>query len=137
MKPLRKHPKPETYKNPDYLAWIRTIPCIVCGNTTGVTPHHESGLGIGLVGGGTAKKCSDLAAIPLCCFEKDKNCRDCHGRRESKGYTTFWLEYGKIYLDEMIVSVNELELIADGIAMREVLKLLMRYMEKRQEGRGE
>jgi hypothetical protein len=50
MKPTR-HPK--------YLAWIRTLPCLVCGRTSGVEAAHTGPHGI-------AQKSADTSAIPLC-----------------------------------------------------------------------
>lgn len=117
-----EHPKPKTYHNEKYLAFVREHPCLVCGKKA--VAHHESGLGIGLVGGGTSKKCSDLAAVPLCCRSIDEhNYNACHQRREDEGYATFWGNCGGI-----INNFNRLN--ADGIVMREIIKLHMEWIEK-------
>ena len=50
MKPVR---------NPEYLKWIRTLPCAVCRATRGVEAAHTGPHGLG-------QKSSDLSAIPLC-----------------------------------------------------------------------
>lgn len=50
MKPVR---------NPEYLKWIRTLPCAVCRVTRGVEAAHTGPHGLG-------QKSSDLSAIPLC-----------------------------------------------------------------------
>ena len=50
MKPVR---------NPEYLRWIRTLPCAVCRATRGVEAAHTGPHGLG-------QKSSDLSAIPLC-----------------------------------------------------------------------
>ena len=42
-----------------YLAWIRTLPCIVCGSTRGIEASHTGPHGLG-------QKSSDFSAIPLC-----------------------------------------------------------------------
>ena len=42
-----------------YLAWIRTLPCIVCGSTRGIEASHTGPHGLG-------QKSSDYSAIPLC-----------------------------------------------------------------------
>ncbi len=46
-------------RNPRYLAWIRTQPCVVCGARRGIEASHTGPRGIG-------QKSSDLSAIPLC-----------------------------------------------------------------------
>src|SRR5580765_6103810 len=50
MKPLR---------HPDYLRWIRTLPCSVCRTTRAVEAAHMGPHGL-------SQKSSDLCAIPLC-----------------------------------------------------------------------
>ena len=50
MKPPRSSP---------YLAWIRTLPCIVCGSTRGIEASHTGPHGLG-------QKSSDYSAVPLC-----------------------------------------------------------------------
>jgi len=50
MKPARSRP---------YLAWIRTLPCVVCGSTRGIEAAHTGPHGLG-------QKSSDYSAIPLC-----------------------------------------------------------------------
>ena len=50
MKPVR---------DPRYLAWIRTLPCAVCGSRRGIEASHTGPHGLG-------QKSSDLTAIPLC-----------------------------------------------------------------------
>ena len=46
-------------RNPQYLAWIRTLPCLVCGSRAGVEASHTGPHGLG-------QKSSDLSAVPLC-----------------------------------------------------------------------
>ena len=53
-----------------YLAWIRTLPCAVCGETRGIEASHTGPHGIG-------QKSSDYSAIPLC---------DKHHRTASDSY---------------------------------------------------
>ena len=50
MKPVR---------NPGYLRWIRSLPCVVCRTTRAVEAAHTGPHGLG-------QKSSDLSAIPLC-----------------------------------------------------------------------
>jgi hypothetical protein len=42
-----------------YLAWIRTLPCVVCGSTRGIEASHTGPHGL-------SQKSSDYSAIPLC-----------------------------------------------------------------------
>ena len=46
-------------RNRQYLAWIRTLPCVVCGSTCGIEASHTGPHGLG-------QKSSDYSAIPLC-----------------------------------------------------------------------
>ena len=46
-------------RSPKYLAWIRTLPCLVCGRAIGVEAAHTGPHGIG-------QKSADTSAIPLC-----------------------------------------------------------------------
>jgi hypothetical protein len=46
-------------RNPQYLQWIRTLPCSVCLTTRAVEAAHTGPHGI-------SQKSSDLSAIPLC-----------------------------------------------------------------------
>jgi hypothetical protein len=46
-------------RNRYYLAWIRTLPCVVCGLTLGIEASHTGPHGLG-------QKSSDYSAIPLC-----------------------------------------------------------------------
>ena len=50
MKPVR---------NPKYLAWIRTQPCLVCGSTRWIEAAHTGPHGLG-------QKSPDTSAVPLC-----------------------------------------------------------------------
>jgi len=50
MKPVR---------NPKYLAWIRTQPCLVCGATRWIEAAHTGPHGLG-------QKSPDTSAVPLC-----------------------------------------------------------------------
>jgi hypothetical protein len=46
-------------RNLKYLAWIRTLPCLVCERTTGIEAAHTGPHGM-------AQKSPDTSAIPLC-----------------------------------------------------------------------
>ncbi|MGA3028350.1 MAG: hypothetical protein ABSF98_26680 [Bryobacteraceae bacterium] len=46
-------------RNPQYLQWIRTLPCTVCATIRGVEAAHTGPRGL-------SQKSSDTSAIPLC-----------------------------------------------------------------------
>ena len=46
-------------RNPKYLAWIRTLPCVVCGSPRGIEAAHTGPHGM-------EQKAPDTSAIPLC-----------------------------------------------------------------------
>ena len=46
-------------RNWRYLAWVRTLPCLVCGARRGIEASHTGPHGLG-------QKSSDTSAIPLC-----------------------------------------------------------------------
>ncbi len=48
-------------RNRKYLAWIRTLPCIITGRMPTV-PHHQDKRHFKAMG----MKCSDMRAVPLC-----------------------------------------------------------------------
>jgi len=62
----RFRPRRGTDRSPDYLAWIRTLPCVVClrvsGGTIVIEAAHTNALGPR----GMSQKKSDFSAIPLC-----------------------------------------------------------------------
>jgi hypothetical protein len=49
----------KTTRNLQYLAWIRSQPCLICGSRWGVEASHTGPRGLG-------QKSSDFSAIPLC-----------------------------------------------------------------------
>ena len=61
-----KFPKPVTYKNKDYLAYIRKQPCAICGSPA--EPHHVRRE---RWGAGTGKKPHDYVTVPLCRYHHD------------------------------------------------------------------
>jgi hypothetical protein len=66
VRKMRFQPRRGPERCPDYLAWIRTLPCVVClrvsGGATVVEAAHTNALGPRGVG----QKTSDFSAIPLC-----------------------------------------------------------------------
>ena len=58
---IYKDPKPVKYRNKKYLAWIRSLPCLICGKQSDPchVRRHYWGAGEGLTP-------HDYCAIPLC-----------------------------------------------------------------------
>ena len=55
--------KPIKYRNPDYLTWIRSLPCLVCGcRHKSIACHVRREYW----GAGGSTKSHDYCAIPLC-----------------------------------------------------------------------
>jgi hypothetical protein len=48
-----------TPRDPAYLKWIRTQPCVLCGPRINIDAHHTES-------GGTGIKGSDYSCVPLC-----------------------------------------------------------------------
>ena len=65
--------KPTPHRDPRYLVWIRTLPCLCCQGWSGIRidPHHMDSSGIGTKG-------SDHLVIPLC--------RRCHVLVQTKDW---------------------------------------------------
>src|SRR4030042_6190793 len=70
--------KPKTHRDEEYLAYIRTLPCVVCGKIP-CQAHHLSC-------GGKALKCNDLETAPLC--------PEHHSELTNNGKKTFIEKYG-------------------------------------------
>ncbi len=103
---MRPHPKPVTHRDPKYRKFIRSKPCIVCGQPASF--HHESSLGDS---GGMSKKCSDYFGIPLC---YDPVCGfSCHDDRERLGFRTFYCRCGKDPWDLIISYLIEYAQLQD------------------------
>lgn len=64
----------ERFRSPEYLAWVRTLPCCVCGAVGGVAAHHVTGM---WQLSGMALKPGDNFVMPACdpIYGHD---RDCH-----------------------------------------------------------
>lgn len=62
----RSQPRRGPVRSPDYLAWIRTLECVVCSKvnsgSTVIEAAHTNALGPK----GMSQKTSDFSAIPLC-----------------------------------------------------------------------
>lgn len=86
----RKAPKKRTtlarWRSPEYIAWIKTLPCVIC-HKPGVDPHHVIGLHWGLSGGGLTAP--DSFVMPAC-----RKChRQIHTEPELQQMQPHWLRH--------------------------------------------
>jgi len=72
-------PKVKPVRDMAYTAFIRSMPCLVCGKPT--VCHHEP-----LTGHGMSSKGPDNESVPLC--------MEHHQERHQKGRATFYTKYG-------------------------------------------
>src|SRR5262249_7369284 len=90
-------------RSPEYLAWIRTLECVicsrVCGGSTSIEAAHTNVLGPR----GMSQKTSDFSAIPLCSGHH----RGAPGSYHQLGQQRFAQEYA-IDLRQLVGAFNEL-----------------------------
>jgi putative HNHc nuclease len=71
-----------TDHDPVYLAMVRTLPCLGCGDEPSEAAHVRMQSGAHNKHGGMGKKPHDKFALPLC--------RDCHREQHRIGERAFW-----------------------------------------------
>lgn len=76
------------WRSPDYLAWVRSLPCCVC-SIQGCDAHHVIGLGWGL--SGMSLTAPDSYTMPLC--------RACHGEMHRE---PGWQQYQPKWIKQTI-----------------------------------
>jgi hypothetical protein len=90
-KMLRRGPS----RDPRYMAWIRTLPCAVCGSKWRVEAAHTGS------DGGMAQKASDYSCVPLC--------RYCHTGRPGAYHRIGKGEFARAHgvnLGELVKALN-------------------------------
>lgn len=92
---MRAIPKPKRIRDEQYLAWIRTKPCLACiyHKDSYIDAHHVLPMG----GGKMGSKTDDRRTVPLC--------RDAHQRYHDKGRVRFEEIYG-LDLEAEILKLN-------------------------------
>ena len=93
----RSRPRRGPERCADYLAWIRTLPCILCGTSAGVEAGHTNALGPR----GLGQKASDFSAIPLCADHHRKLPSSYHRLGEER-----FSGAHRIYLSEVVAALN-------------------------------
>lgn len=79
--PLVHNRRPNERLRPKHKAWIKTLPCVVCGNQPCDPAHVRTG-----ADGGMGLTPSDRFLLPLC--------RTHHDEQHRVGETTFWSSLG-------------------------------------------
>jgi len=98
---LKSQPKPKRIEDPDYLEWIESLSCMLCGRAGAgfkegkSDAHHIPPKGHGTMAG----KCDDKRAVPLC--------NDQHREYHQIGRDTFADKYGLAY-EAIIEGLNAL-----------------------------
>ena len=82
-------------RDPKYRAWIRTLPCAVCGTRRGIQCAHTGDHGLG-------QKASDRRSIPLCV-----RCHEDYGRVGRRQFETMH----ELDIEVLILRLNEKPLI--------------------------
>jgi len=62
----RSRPRRGPERSPEYLAWIRTLECVVCARVGGGAAVIEAAHTNALGPRGMSQKASDFSAVPLC-----------------------------------------------------------------------
>ena len=88
-------PKVKRIEDNDYLDWIRSLHCCVCGHRPPSEPHHVSEKGKGSMG----SKTDDTRAIPACNYH--------HREAHVSGRNTF-AEERKIEYESLIKGLQDL-----------------------------
>ena len=102
--PVRKkrlQPRRGPDRSPEYLAWIRTLGCVVCsrvsGGSTVVEAAHTNVFG----SRGLGQKTTDFSAIPLCAAHHRENADSYHHLGE-RGFA----QVHQIRLPELVQALN-------------------------------
>jgi hypothetical protein len=102
--PVRKkrfRPRRGVDRSPDYLAWIRTLGCVVCGRVSGGSIISEAAHTNVLGGRGMAQKTSDFSAIRLCAEHHRINPNSYHRLGEAR-----FVQAQQLNLPELVSSLN-------------------------------
>ena len=100
----RSRPRRGPDRSPEYLAWIRTLGCVVCsrlaGGLTIVEAAHTNVLGPK----GMAQKSSDFSAIPLCSAHHREGQDSYHRLGEQR-----FAQEHRLDLPQLVAALNHLD----------------------------
>jgi len=78
VRKMRLQPRRGPDRSPGYLAWIRTLGCVVCARFNGASTVVEAAHTNALGSRGMGQKTSDFSAIPLCAAHHRENLDSYH-----------------------------------------------------------
>ena len=97
----RSQPRRGPERDTDYLAWIRTLGCVICARVNGepnvIEAAHTNALG----SRGMGQKSSDFSAVPLCAAHHRVN-PDSYHRLGEVGFE----HAHQIHLNELVAALN-------------------------------
>lgn len=93
-------PKPHTYRDDDYLAWLRTLPCIVpkCKKPSEASHTGDHGYGI---------KAMDYQAVPMCHDHHIASNSSWHGLGRERFEEMYGLDVDKIVIGLLARYIQE------------------------------
>ena len=104
-------------KNPDYLAWLHSLPCIVTGRNDVEAAHVSyEAPAYGKLGRGKSQKEEDRWAVPLCAEE--------HRRQHSMNERAYWRSVG---IDPCFVALA----LYGAYPNTELALFIIRHIERR------
>jgi len=86
VRKMRLQPRRGPDRSPEYLAWIRTLGCVVCSGVSGAATVVEAAHTNALGPRGIGQKTSDFSAIPLCGAHHREN-PDSYHRLGEQGFS--------------------------------------------------
>ena len=84
VRKIRSRPRRGPDRSAEYLAWIRTLGCVVCSRVSGAATVVEAAHTNALGPRGIGQKTSDFSAIPLCSAHHRENLDSYHLLGEKK-----------------------------------------------------
>jgi hypothetical protein len=99
----RSRPRRGPDRSPDYLAWIRTLGCVVCSRVSGESTVIEAAHTNALGARGMGQKTSDFSAIPLCSGHHRINPDSYHRQGEER-----FAQEHQLDLPQLVAALNHL-----------------------------
>lgn len=116
-------------RNPKYLRWLRTLPCLICGDPTSTEAAHVrySEYKSGKINPGKGAKPSDLWALNLCSYH--------HAMQHTVGEREFWKQFQInpitycVLLHQNRYDINKLEEVIEKSRIKQdrTIRPLQRY----------
>ena len=90
--------QPRKYE-PDHLAWVRQLPCLLCGDNTSTEAAHirMADIRVAKPITGVGTKPDDKYVLPLC--------SECHRKQHHRGEERFWTDEGRHHIDPVLIAL--------------------------------